>query len=310
MRWLFLRGDYDRNNRQGIKDDSDMWRQLFRGIAGDDEYHIWYRGRKNEVNLKKVTHVISRGGHEWQDRLVKKCIGAYKVYYGAGTRTIPKKDLYDLILVDCPEDREKCKKKYPNKKVSMWAKPAAAHFKPVECEKKFDICYIADCNSPFQEKIKGLKWLYKTVPMDLKVLHMGKSSIRLPGNVRLKRVTRKEMPRYISKCRLGVIPYSKYDSAPRAIPEMLACDVPVLAFDHVRVNWKTSPHFLVKSSKEDFWKQVRHMLDMVKKNWEQSTKKGFRCSPVTENLFYEVGFYNLQAAVEHLKWLIEGGQDG
>lgn len=307
MKWLFLRGDWDRNNRQALKDNTDFWVQLFRGIAGDDDYYIWYKGRKNEVDFDKVTHVFSRGGHEWQDRFVKKCIGAYKIYYGAGVRVIPKNDLYDLILVDCEEDLKKCRKKYPDRKVEMWIKPAAEHFKPVECGKKYDICYIADCSSKFQEKIKGLKWMYKTVPRDLKVLHLGQGSLKQPKNVKVKRVPRKQMPEYISKCRLGVVCYSSYDSAPRAIPEMLACDVPVLALDCVRTNWKTSPHFLIKAKKETFWKEAKDMISLIKENWEQNVGEGLCCTPKTECVFYEVGIYDLEHVVKYLRNLIKGG---
>jgi len=304
--WLFLRGTFDKNNQQNLKDNTDFWVQLFRGLAGKDKYHIWYKGRKSEVDFKKVTHVFSRGGHEWQDRIVKKCIGAYKIGYGAGVRTIPKKDLYDLILVDCPEDLEKCKKKYPDRTVSMWTKPAAEHFKPVECAKKYDVCYVANCHSKFQEDIKRVKWVYKTVPRDLRVLHLGKSSIKPPKNVRVKQVLRRDMPKYLSACRVGIAPYKNYDSAPRVIPEMLACDILVLALDSVRTNWKISPHFLIKSNKERFWNDVRTMVGILREG-EKGVETGLPCTPITECVFYETGLYNLKNTVEHLQGLIEGG---
>jgi len=301
--WLFLRGEWDENNRQSAEDNSDMWLQLFRNLAGTDNYHIWYKDKKSKIDFNKVTHVFSRGGHKWQDEIVKKCKGAFSVYYGAGIRTIPKKNLYNLILVDCKSDLEKCKKKYPNSKTEMWFKPAAEHFKPLKYEKKYDLCYVANCHSKFQEKIKRVEWIYKTIPKDLKMLHLGQSSIKPPKNIEVKKVPRKVMPEFINQCRLGLAPYTDYDSAPRVVSELLACDVPVLTREDLRINWKMSPHFLIKSTKENFWTDARLMLETLK---EKMIADGLPCTPTTEFLFFKIeGYVNVENAALYLNFLID-----
>jgi len=255
--WMFLRGNWDSNNKQSAKDDVDVWLQLFRGLARKDKYYIWYKGRKNKVDFKKVTHVFLRGGHEWQAKIVKKCKKAFKIYYGAGKRYKPKDGVkYDLVLADSEKQLAKLRKK--GFKAELWFKPAAECFKPVECEKKYDVCYVANYNSKFQEDIKRIKWVYKTVPKDLKMLHLGKSSRKPPKNVKVKKVLRRDMPKYLSQCKVGIVPYRNYDSAPRVIPEFLACGLPVICLDSVNF-WKEKYKCFV-TSKENFWNNVKESL--------------------------------------------------
>lgn len=229
--WLMLRGEWDKNNKQSFKDNTDMWWHLLQEIAGQNPYTIWYKDKKLSG---EYDYIFARGGFDYYKPILKKFPNAYKIFYGAGKRIVPEEDLgYSLILCDTEAQKYKILKKYPNIRTELWIKPAAKHFKPVECGKEYDVCYVADCHSPFQEKIKRVKWVYKTLPEDMTMLHLGKCSIKPPPNVTVKKVSRLDMPEWYSKCRVGIVPYRGYDSCPRVIPEMLACGLHVYGLPSV-----------------------------------------------------------------------------
>jgi len=277
--WLFLRGEYDKNNAENLKNDTDMWCQLFAELIGNDRGYIWFLDKKHPFDwipyadsgvavspvkdivegTKGPTHLFARGGFDYYDPIVKKCKNAYKIYYGAGERFLPKKHHYDLILVDTQEQKKKGEKKFPKSKVALWIKPAARHFKPVECKKKYDVCFVADCHSKYQEDFKRVKWVYDTVPKNLKVLHLGQSSIKPPKNVTVKKVPRLKMPEMISQCNVGIVPYKSKDSAPRVIPEMMACGLPVVCLDSVNINIYCYRGFITE--KKHFWDCIERTND-------------------------------------------------
>lgn len=323
--WLFLRGFWDKNNKKSLIEDSDCWLQLFEALVDECDNTqeangcIYYHGYKQKIPLiyngcmavaekgnvialaPRFDYVFARGGHPEYEPILKKCKNAHITYYGAGARIVPEKDLgYNLILCDTEEQVEKCKEKYPHIKASTWIKPAAKHFKPIECEKEYDACYVANCHSKFQEKIKRVKWVYKTVPSDLKVLHLGKSSIKPPKNVTVKQVSRLEMPKWYSKCMVGIVPYKGYDSAPRVIPEMLACGLSLTVVDSVNF-WRDeylcdSPTFNgFVASKKNFWRDVVGSLNGASLRF---------VSPVIQNYYQE--YLSLKPAAEHLRKLIHG----
>lgn len=265
--FLMLRGEYDANNKRNIKDDTDCWLQIFAELVGEDNHgYIWYDSKKERMfhykrniwivtksvdDLRHVDYLFCRGNHPVYNKIIKKCTNAYKILYGAGIRTFPQDKIhYDMILVDCVEDLKKGKKK---SKIVLWTKPAARQFKPMNMEKKYDICYIANGS---QAKIKGIKWVYKTVPSNLSVFHLGNRSKYIsPSNVKCRQVLRKDMPEMINQCKIGTVPYTSYDSAPRAISEMLACGLPVVCLDTVRHNY-----MCYIENKKSFWDKVEHLL--------------------------------------------------
>lgn len=255
--WLFLRGEYDNNNIQNHKDRTDMWMQLFREIAGEDIYSIWFRGFP--LLYEDVKYVFARGGHPYYIPVLRKYRQAYKIYYGAGKRYLPDDKIkYNLILVDTEKQKQKVLKKFPGSNVHTWLKPAARHFKPMpEVKKKYDVCYVANCHSKFQEKIKRVKWVYKTAPKDLKILHLGKSSIKPPKNIKVKQVTLKEMPKYINQCKAMIVPYKNYDSEPRVIVESLACNVRPFAFESVNTGWMAYNRF----NKTNIWEYIKNWIE-------------------------------------------------
>lgn len=298
--WLFLRGEWDKNNAENIKNDTDMWCQLFGELARQDTGNIWFKGKgylttqkinawSPEFDFKKTTHIFARGGFGYFDSIIKKCENAYKIYYGAGSRYLPEKGIhYDLILVDTPTQRKGVLKKYPDTRCELWVKPAARHFKPVDVKKEYDVAFVADCHSKYQENFKRVKWVYKTVPKDLKMLHLGKSSIKPPKNVTVRKVSRLKMPEMYSKCHTSIIPYKGKDSCPRVVSESMACNVRPFILDSVQ-----SPTYgLTKLSKNEIWFAISRFIEIFKDRSDNEVAKYYQ-----EN-------YSLEKAVAHLKGLI------
>lgn len=302
--WLMLRGFLDKNNKKSLKEDSDMWIQLFNELVPKEDYGVvWYVGvHVNHPAYTKYDYIFARGGHPEYEPILKKCKNAHITYYGAGARIVPEKDLgYNLILCDTEEQVEKCKEKYPHIKASTWIKPAAKHFKPIECEKEYDVCFVANCHSKFQEKIKRVKWVYKTVPSYLKLLHLGKSSLKPPSNVTVKQVSRLNMPKWYSKCKFGIIPYKSYDSAPRVISEMMACGVKIVVAKEVNF-WRQKYIETINVhgsilNKEEIWEFITYYHKANNENtkkWENDVVD-----------YYENNL-SIKPAAEHLRKLIHG----
>ena len=256
--WMMLRGKFDKNNAHNYRDNTDVWIQLVEELAKPHDALIWWKGN-NGVAAKIVDpgYIFCRGGFDYYIPLLKKFPKAYKIYYGAGKRFLPDDKIkYNLILVDTEKQKQKVLKKFPGSNVHTWLKPAARHFKPIDVKKKYDVCYVANCHSKFQEKIKRVKWVYKTAPKDLRILHLGQSSIKPPKHIKVKQVTLKEMPKYINQCKIMIVPYKDYDSEPRVIGEALACNVFPLCFCSVNTDRWGSAY-----SKGTLWDNVRFAIE-------------------------------------------------
>ena len=265
MNMLFLRGKVDKRTEltADISKCHDMWTQLAYHMTGRyDTCKIAYWGGSMLIYYKDNCHaefvhdfkywhtsykpdvIFARGGFPQYLHVLKRFPEAFKIYYGAGTRTRPQDDVkYDMILVDDERDEGR-----------LWAKPAASQFYPRNTTKDFDICYIANKQ---QSEIKRIEWVYRTVPKDLKMLHLGYiPSFPAPQNVTRMRVDRRQMPWEISRCRVGICPYKSYDSGPRALSEMVACELPVVTLTDTR-------HYdfdmTIRSDKKHFWEIVRRL---------------------------------------------------
>lgn len=253
-KWCLLRGTWDERTQRSIDSDDDMWLQLFRYMVDGESHRIYFRDGHGQYGLldDSYEYILSRGGFEWQEKMIegKKCC---KIFYGAGRRFLPK-SYYDIILIDTKEQQKFASDAYRNAKVVLWDKPAAEHFKPMDVEKKYDLCFIANGQ---QEIIKGIEWVYDTAPKELSILHLGyPSRFSPPPNVFCKRVDRIDMPREISQCKIGILPYwSCVDSAPRALSEIIACGIPCV------INRRLSTSYnVVKEKKEFFWDTVKENL--------------------------------------------------
>jgi len=138
------------------------------------------------------------------------------------------------------------------------------------------------------------KWVYKTVPSDLKVLHLGKSSIKPPKNVTVKKVSRLDMPKWYSKCKVGIVCYKNYDSCPRVISEMLACGLPLIILDNVNY-WYQKYDYCHNVSKHLLWLTVLFYINEVCDN-----------SPTEAISEYYKKEISIKPAAEHLRKLIRG----
>ena len=304
--WLFLRGAWDERTQNSIDTDDDMWLQLFDELTKKERREIYFRGNdsffdseyknirifcgnENKVDYLREQFVFSRGGFDYYLPILKTAQFAYKIRYGAGKRYMPEPEIdYQLVLVDTEEQKAEVLAKYPKANVHLFIKPAARHFKPIDMEKEYDVCYIANGQ---QARFKGIEWVYNTAPKDLKILHLGyPSKFKPPANVTCRRVDRIDMPAEINKCRIGIVPYGSIDSCPRVIPEMLACGLPLIILD--TVNFWREKYIYVDSDKDWFWAQVKTQLRQYDSIHSKSIFKYYK-----ENL-------SIPIAANHIKELI------
>jgi len=296
-----LRGQVpqDRNQQEivfdTIEEVDDMWTQLFFTMLNDDDYgELWYWGGERVKQFKSnfvekwtrpfheydikypkcidpgfIPNVIfCRGGFPEYHPILKRFPKAVKIYYGAGRRFLPQPGFfdYDIILQDSIEQVELCKEKFPEALTTLFIKPAADNiFYPIECKKKYDVCFPANAVQTF----KGHKFVYGTVPKDIKLLNLGNRNDRYkyPSNVTSYRALRTEMYKNISKCKVGIVAAnSSIDSCPRVIPEMLACGIPIVVLNGTRF-WNEK--YIISgltgefSDENNFWKVVKHVLNNV-----------------------------------------------
>ena len=290
MKFLFLRGQVpqDRNPKEIVFDSidecDDMWTQLaFEMSKHFDETELWYWGGTREKMFSSTfierwipsfkTHntdfvpdvIMCRGGFKEYHDVLERYPNAYKIYYGAGRRYLPQPGFhdYDLILQDNIEQLKESQTKFPKSKSILYIKPAADNiFYPHEITQEYDICFPANGAQTF----KGHSFVYQSIPKDFSLLNLGnKSKLRPPSNAIQKRVLRTNMAKNISRCRVGIVAVSSaIDSCPRVIPEMLACNIPIVVMKNVRF-WHEK--YIIPgitgeiATKENFWETVQHVLE-------------------------------------------------
>lgn len=262
---IFLRGEWDSRTLDSIKSDDDMWLQLCREAYNNPNVGFMYDKRNRvlkfingDVDISNTKICFSRGGFPWQAEFIRKNKFKFIIRYGAGRRIFPEQNIkYDLILVDSGKQKRLIKEKNKSYPVELFIKPAAKHFKYIDVEKKYDICFIAKDE---QASFKGVRWVYNTVPKSIKVLHIGSNGMYSPPrNVTCMRIDRIDMPEYINMCKIGVVPYwNEIDSCPRIIPEMMACGVPVLCSDQVHY-WRDK-YQCTYTNVINFWGVAKNML--------------------------------------------------
>ena len=311
MKLLMLRGAVpkDRNPKEimfdSIDHDDDIWTNLAYGLGDEVEIAYWGGNRETVYDDKCVVRWVksfkhyepifepdiiwARGGFPEYLPILRRFPNAKKIYYGSGIRYIPNDDIkYHMVLCDTVAQKIKLAKKGYNAK--LYIKPSVDIFKPIQVTKKYDIAFVANGG---QAKIKNIKWVYKTVPKDLKVLHLGlPSKYKPPENVKCVRAIKSDMPKLLNMCKIGIIPYSSYDSAPRALIEMIACGLPIVVSDEVNI-WQEK--YIDDawtgeiSNKKFFWDTVRSVL---------KRRKSFRARQ-----YYEE-YLDMYTAIEHLKEIV------
>jgi len=293
MKFLMLRGQVpvDRNPQEIVFDDveklDDVWSLLFHSLLNKDDLgELWYWGgtRKKKFTYNFVERwvpsfkdyegdfipdvIFCRGGFPEYHPILKRFPKAVKIYYGAGRRFLPQPGFfdYDIILQDSIEQVELCKEKFPEALTTLFIKPAADNiFYPIKCRKEYDVCFPANAVQTF----KGHKFVYGTVPKDIKLLNLGNKNDRYkyPSNVTSYKALRTEMCENINKCKVGIVAVnSSIDSCPRVIPEMLACGIPIVVLNGTRF-WNEK--YIISgltgefADENNFWKVVKHVLNNV-----------------------------------------------
>ena len=311
MKLVFLRGAVptDRSPKEimweSLGQSDDMWEHLACTV-GDERCEIVYWGgnrirkytdKDTVVWVQKTKHytpdfapdvVFERGGFDEGRKFTKRYPNAYRIYYGSGPRFLPKNEKvrYDLVLVDSERQLHKARKHGWN--AQLWQKPAAPQFKYMpEVAKEYDVCYVAAIP---EDDRKNCAWVYKTCPKDLRVLQLGykPKHLKVPPNFTIKRVSRADMPTAMNQCRVGIVPYTKDDSAPRVMPEMKTSGLPVIVSAEVNQCYND----VETDSLDRFWEHVRYTQGMVRDK--------FWIGPVD---------YTIPKAAEHIRGLINAAKN-
>ena len=255
MKLLFLRGHvpFDRPARQimfdRLRDCDDLWTQLAAALVYEGDYgEIWYekgnrvaRYRSNFIErwvprIHKVRPSFTpdvlfvRGGFDYQVAEARRQKTAFRIYYGAGERTVPRRGQpWDLVLVDTLQQHDRARAH--GYRAELWRKPAAENiFHPatVDVPKKYDVIYVANYNP---NAYKGHDFLLSRLAGH-RVLQLGEFrggwAKRFPYVEFVGRRPRKLFPGFYGQAKIALIMTRGKDSAPRVLPEALACNCPIL----------------------------------------------------------------------------------
>jgi len=266
MRIAFLRGSVPPKHEHPekllydkIENCEDNWTQLFYALCQELNASgelVYSKGNRNFTMGPSVMErwvpdiekyrpkrepdiIMARGGFPYYDSFLKKFPNAKKIYYGAGVRYYPQSKYknYDLFLVDSKSQYEDIKSK--GKNVAYIIKPAATMFSPYDVEKEYDVCFMANAS---QKQLKRHDFFIDSFANSgLKILSLGNTDKQVVGRAKEKNTNitwggwslRKHLPEQISKCKVGVVCCTKYDSGPRVIAEQLACGVPLVVTDGI-----------------------------------------------------------------------------
>jgi glycosyltransferase involved in cell wall biosynthesis len=271
QRWLFLRSAHAGAALelpppdQNIKKNEDMWTHFFHTIVRRcrGEGRILRIGRSCQVNFSGCNGTLSewrgadfrltpdfspdvifnRGGYGKYLGILQKNPNALKIYYGAGCRWQPADGIfYDLILTDTVEQLLAVRQSHPQASSGLIIKPAAENiFKPVECDKEFDVVFISHTPKEF----KGHAWLAAKLPRGVRVLRIGQPDpwftlARDAGQLDVTftgLVPREKIPSLACRAKFGVVADDgRWDSGPRIVAELLAMNLPILVRNTVRVH--------------------------------------------------------------------------
>jgi glycosyltransferase involved in cell wall biosynthesis len=185
-------------------------------------------------------------------------------------------DRYDLCLVDDDRQMARMQRKHPALRCAVWDKfidYEGSHF-PILCEKQYDLCYVA-----FPSRRKNHELLFRAMA---KLADHRPSCVCVGGragdNLREVReladklgvsveftgaASKIEVNEFVNRSRVGIIA-SKRDSAPRAMLEYMASDVPVLVNAELRAGLRyVGPKAGLISPPEEFDRGIAQMLDSL-----------------------------------------------
>lgn len=196
---------------------------------------LWVDGRHYEPHVAQA---------------IELCASSYKVVYGkARPQDVEELERYDLCLVDETWQADEVARRAPGVEARVWDKLVdyESTFRPIGAEKRYDIVYVANI-----AKRKNHELLFRAIAQlkerDLSCVCIGgyaRSGVDDPKRVehfaRLQRLVEElgidvefagrlgsaEVNRKLNESRIGVV-CSRKDSAPRAVLEYMAADIPVL----------------------------------------------------------------------------------
>ncbi len=219
-----------------------------------------YNENLTSEELAQYIHTVGQPDILWVDgrdypphlrQIMELCPESAKVIYAKNGRPWKIKNLeqYDLCLVDEEWQLQNVKKRHPTTNCFVWDKliDHETTFRPIACEKIYDICYVAWMRESKNHELlframarlqdrnltcvcvggdreddgtKPDRKLYREqlerVAADLKL------AVRFVGQV-----SQEEVNRYINQSKIGVMS-STLDTAPRALLEYMAAGAPVL----------------------------------------------------------------------------------
>ena len=302
MRIVFLRGSVPPKNEHPekllydkIDNCSDQWTQLFHSLCKEFNasgeliysngsrtfkidhkiYEKWVPDIEKYIPKINPDIIVARGGFPYYDSFLKKFPNAKKIYYGAGARYYPSSKFknYDLFLVDSKSQYDYIKSKGQN--VEFIIKPAATMFRPYDVQKEYDVCFMANAT---QAELKRHKLFIDTFSNSgLRILSLGNTDKKWINYAKEKNTDitwggwmhRQYLPEQISKCRVGVVCCSSYDSGPRVIAEQIACGIPLVVTGGVNF-WQEK--YVSEESKTGIVSSDEELLENTKlllnKEWQ------------------------------------------
>jgi len=239
---------------------------------------------------KKPDVTFFRGGFSEYDRLTKKNPKFFgtKLYLGAnGPRRYPiYGGIYDKILIEDERDIKK-DNHYPFYKIGV-----PNIFKPLNLQKKYDICWIANGT---QIKQKGQEYFIEYVSKsnvlkNAKILHIGNKpdvgkklcdkygvdNIDFTGHY-----DRFGVNKALNQSKFGLVTSNDVDGCPRISTEILATGTPLLIRDKTRLLRYYRDLDFVKTFSDN---NLEKIYEEAKKNYEEMRQKNLNALESELNL--------------------------
>lgn len=222
---------------------------------------IWMEGRTLRSEL---AHMLDR------------CPDSFKIIYPQDWKPWRAEglDRYDLCLLDDEEQAERMRQHHPSLRCDVWDKyiDGEESHHPLGLEKVYDLCYVS-----FPSQRKNHEVLFRAMAKlrdrRLRCVCVGGRSGDNSAALRelaedlgidvefTGAATKVEVNEYVNKSRIGVVA-SKRDSAPRAMLEYMAADVPVLVNAELRAGLRyVGPQAGVICPPEEFDRGIAQLLD-------------------------------------------------
>lgn len=212
------------------------------------------------------------------------CPDSFRIVYGNELPDeVEQVARYDLCLVDEEEHVATVRAQARNVHVAVWDKVVNYEelFRPLDREKRYDICYVAAITRRKKHK-RLFRAMAKLKDRRLTCVCLGGTTmggIDDPGHVALLAelrhlaeelgvavefvglVSQEQVNEYLNQSRIGVM-CSEKDGAPRALLEYLAADLPALAGDQLRGGQRfVTPETGLIRSRKEFHLGIAELLD-------------------------------------------------